>query len=446
MSGTLEVIGGSKWGDEGKGKVVWWLIQEHLNQGEQVLVARVNGGSNAGHSIVMDDGREFATHLPPSSIFDSRALSIIGPEVFFAPDRCLAEMDGVIKGGFDPNNLWIDPRAPLLFQFHRLLDGVQDDNKTDGNKVETTRQGIGPASVDQRGRVSLRVGLLTGSEEYFVDMLDEVLREKRAVYRYYTDTDNEAFYPDYYRPRFKDWRDRLAERMLDTFDLIQKYLAEDRTVLIEGAQGTLLDVITGDYPFVTSSKTTIPGLLSAAGITPTNVINANCYRAIGVQKAIESRVGAGPFPTRMPEELEDLIRDNTERGTTSGRDRLLGWYNGPASVRSQRYNGYTHLVLTKIDYPYKKGFSLQICESYDLDGQTVKEHPIDARMAANARANYSPKIYEVGCDISGERDFRDLPEDVQNYCRDVTSYYPGAKLFLVGVGRQTSQMIDRGFH
>ena len=328
---------GAQWGDEGKGKVVDFLAERAQ------YVVRFSGGNNAGHTVINDLGK-FGLHLVPSGIFWPQVTCIIGNGVVVDPEVLLEEIAGLQERGVDTSRLYVSDRAHLIMLYHIALDALEETARG-GQAIGTTGKGVGPAYVDKAARVGIRVGdlLEVNDEERFLPRLHKVLEQKNAlITRVYG---GEPISAEALVGRFRRWSEGLAPYIRPTEMILQSALAKGEHILLEGAQGTLLDIDHGTYPYVTSSSPSIGGACTGAGIPPTAIAGV-----AGVFKAYSTRVGSGPLVTELTDEVGDAIRKLAwEDGTTTGRARRIGWFDAVAARYSAQVNGYTSLVLTRLD-------------------------------------------------------------------------------------------------
>jgi len=365
-------IVGAQWGDEGKGKVVDMLAQQAK------MVVRFSGGDNAGHSVVNPHG-EFKLHLIPSGIFNAGVACIIGNGVVINPGMLIGEIDRLNKRGVDTSHLFISDRAHLIMPYHLLLDGLEEEARG-GKALGTTRKGVGPAFTDKAARLGIRAG----------DLLDkEALRERLGAVLEYKNVILTKVYGakplslDEVYTQYCQYADRLAPCIRETTIMLDEALSRGELVILEGAQGTLLDPDFGTYPYTTSSSPLAAGGCLGAGLGPTKL-----DRVLGVYKAYCTRVGSGPMPTELKDEIGDLIRERAhEYGTTTGRPRRCGWFDAVAARFSSRVNGFTGAVITRLDIldilP-----SLKICVGYELDGQKIDDFPSSVTALARCKPVY----------------------------------------------------------
>jgi adenylosuccinate synthase len=416
---TIAIIGG-QWGDEGKGKVVDLLAQE-----AQVIV-RFSGGDNAGHTVINPYG-EFKLHLVPVGIFSPHAVCIIGNGVVINPAVLIDEIDQLNQRGVDTTRLFISDRAHLIMPYHILLDGLEEESRA-GKAIGTTRRGIGPAFADKVARLGIRTGDLL-DEEVLLERLRFILDYKNIILtKIYgvSPLPLDEVYGKYYR-----YGERLAPHIRETATMLEEALSREELVLLEGAQGALLDPDFGTYPYTTSSSPLVGGSCLGAGLSPFRI-----NRALGVFKAYCTRVGAGPMPTELKDEIGDLIRDRAhEYGTTTGRPRRCGWFDAVAARFSTRINGFTGIVVTRLDI--LDGFAqLKICVGYELDGDKTDYFP--ASVAALERCQ---PIYEElpgwQASIRHIRQYEQLPTEARQYIarlEELTSC--PVNLICVGPGRE----------
>jgi adenylosuccinate synthase len=420
------VLIGAQWGDEGKGKVTDVL-------GERVgYVVRYQGGNNAGHTVVTPDGEKFALHLLPSGVLTPGCVPVIGNGVVVDPKVMLSEIDGLAERGVDTSRLLISADAHLIMPHHRALDRVVE-RYLGSSRIGTTGRGIGPAYGDKVGRMGIRMQDLL-DPGILRKKLELVLREKNQILikvynRMPIDVDSVV-------AEYLGYAERIRPYIADTRLELAKALERGETVLLEGAQATLLDVDHGTYPFVTSSNPTSGGACVGSGIPPTKI-----SRVIGVIKAYTTRVGAGPFPTELFDEHgEHLSKVGGEFGTTTGRPRRCGWFDAVVGRYAVRVNGITDLVVTKLDV--LSGLEkLPICVGYSIDGERVDEMPMD-----QTAFHHAVPIYEEHDgwleEISKCRRFEDLPATARRYIERIEELC-GARVSVIGVGPGREENVVR---
>ena len=416
------VIGG-QWGDEGKGKIV-----DYLSQNAHV-VARFSGGNNAGHTVLNEQG-EFKLHLIPSGIFWPQATCVIGNGVVVDPDVLRAEVEGLRARGIDLDSLQVSDRAHVIMPYHVLLDRLEEEARGDG-ALGTTGRGVGPAYVDKTARSGIRVGELLDPEGLLL-RLHEVLEHKNAlITRLYG---GEPFSVQDLYERCREWGEWLRPFVAPVEKTVRSALAQDRNILLEGAQGALLDLDHGTYPYVTSSHPTIGGAATGLGIG---------YRSLagvaGIYKAYTTRVGSGPLPTELDDEVGEAIRLRAwEYGTTTGRARRCGWFDGVAARYSAAVNEFSDAILTRLDV--LDGFdTVKVCVAYRLDGQVGEGFP----SAASTLARCEPVYEELpGWDkpTAGLTSWDDLPAQAQRYVKRIEELI-GAPIALISTGPHREETI-----
>lgn len=420
------VLLGAQWGDEGKGKVTDLL-------GSRVdYVVRFSGGNNAGHTVVTPDGQKFALHLMPSGALHPNAVTVIGNGVVVDPKVLLGEMDGLTERGVDVSRLLLSADAHLIMPHHRALDRVVE--RYLGNaRIGTTGRGIGPAYGDKVARMGIRVQDLL-DPGILRQKLELVLREKNQIlFKVYN---RKGFDVDAVVEEYLTYAERLKPHIADTRLVLHKALEEGKTVLMEGAQATLLDLDHGTYPFVTSSNPTAGGACVGTGIPPTRI-----GRVIGVIKAYTTRIGSGPFPTELLDDMgEHLRKMGGEYGTTTGRPRRCGWFDAVVGRFAVRVNGITDLVVTKLDI--LSGLDqVPICVGYEIDGERYEDMPMTQTAFHHATPvyEYHPGWWE---DISKARQFTELPENAQRYIHRLEELC-GVRVSMIGVGPGREENIIR---
>lgn len=420
------VVIGAQWGDEGKGKVTDLL-------GSQVShVVRYQGGNNAGHTVITPDGTKYALHLLPSGVLTPGCTPVIGNGVVVDPKVLLHEIDGLAERGVSCDRLLISGDAHLIMPHHRALDRVVE-RYLGSARIGTTGRGIGPAYGDKVGRVGIRVQDLL-DPGILRQKLELVLREKNQILvKVYN---RKAIDVDAVAEEYLGYAGRLKPYITDTRLVLAKALEDGETILLEGAQATLLDVDHGTYPFVTSSNPTAGGACVGAGIPPMRIT-----RVIGIIKAYTTRVGAGPFPSELFDSNgAHLRRVGVEYGTTTGRERRCGWFDAPVGRYSVRVNGITDLVVTKLDV--MSGLAkVPICVGYDVDGLRYDDVPMTQTAFHHAKPIYE-EMDGWGEDITQVRKFDELPANARRYIERIEELC-GAKVSVVGVGPGREENIVR---
>ena len=410
------VIVGAQWGDEGKGKATDLL-------GDRVeYVVRYQGGNNAGHTVVIGD-QKYALHLLPSGILSPSVVPVIGNGVVIDPGVLLQEIKGLNERGINTSKLVISANAHLITPYHRTIDKVTE-RFLGNNKIGTTGRGIGPAYADKINRIGIRVQDLF-DPSILEQKIEAALRDKNQVL---TKVFNrKGMEVQQIVDEYLEYADILRPYVTDTSLLLNQALAAGKVVLLEGSQGTLLDVDHGTYPFVTSSNPTAGGACAGSGIGPTKIT-----RVIGILKAYTTRVGSGPFPTELfDEDGEALRRIGGEVGVTTGRNRRCGWFDAPIARYATRVNGLTDFFLTKLDVltGWEK---IPVCVAYDIDGTRVEEIPTTQTDFHHAKPiyEYLPGWKE---DISKARSLEDLPANARSYVQYLEDI-SGAPMSAIGVG------------
>jgi len=404
---NVTLVLGAQWGDEGKGKIVDILSKD------ADIVARYQGGANAGHTVVFN-GKKFILHLIPSGILNPNSFCIIGNGVVIDPYALLEEID--LLGKFNisvDNRLLISNKAHLILPYHKILDKVSEECSE--KSIGTTGRGIGPAYVDKFARCGIRVSEIL-HPEILKNHLEKNFKEKiQLITKYYG---KEVEEQDYNRQisEYLEALNKIKQYVADTTFFINRQIKDGKKVLIEGAQGTLLDVDHGTYPFVTSSNPTSGGACTGLGIPPTVITNI-----IGVAKAYTTRVGNGPFPTELKDETGEIIRKNGfEYGSTTGRPRRCGWLDLVALKYSIMINGINSLALTKIDV-LSSFAEIKVCVKYQIDGNETTEFPSDSIILDNAKP-----IYQVlpgwNKSLAGINAYENLPSETKEYIKFIEDY------------------------
>ena len=422
------VVVGGQWGDEGKGRVVDLLAQKAQ------VVARYSAGNNAGHTVVNELG-EFKLHLVPAGIFYPDKVCVIGNGVVVDPPVLLAEIEELQSRGVSvQGRLFLSDRAQVLMPWHPIIERM-DEQQRGTAAIETTGRGVGPAFVDKVGRAGVRVADLMDKESLF-ELLSFLVPYKNATLEKLYGA--EPLSTERVHAEYADYGSRLAPFVTDTAALVQAAMGRGDTVLLEGAQGSLLDLDAGTYEYVTSS---VPSSLAGGagigiGIGPTKIDSV-----LGVYKAYNTRVGAGPMPTELTDETGTLLREGGPRpeyGATTGRPRRCGWFDAVAARYTARLNGVTAIALTRLDVldPLP---TIKVCTEYQLEGERTDSLP--ASRGALARAT---PIYEELAgwqkDTSTTRRFKDLPENARAYVRRIEELLE-APVHLVSVGPERDQAI-----
>ena len=419
------VILGAQWGDEGKGKITD-LLSETAD-----MVIRYQGGNNAGHTIVVE-GERFALSLIPSGVLYPQVTPVIGNGCVIDPVVLFAEMDMLTERGIDPSRLRISGNAHLIMPYHRKLDMVME-RFLGQQQIGTTKRGIGPAYMDKVSRFGIRVQDLFDLK-IFREKLDIALKDKnRQLTKVYNQLPLDA---DEIATEYLGLADRLQDHVTDTSLLVWEAIEAGKNVLFEGAQGTLLDIDHGTYPFVTSSNPTAGGAATGVGIGPRDL-----DRIIGVVKAYISRVGTGPFPTELHDETgEKMVQIGGEFGTVTGRRRRCGWLDAVALRYAVRVNGLTEIALTKLDV-LSAFDTIKIATAYDSLGERHTEFPRQQRVLYNCVPAYEQHV-GWSSDISMARTFAELPEPARRYVERVEEL-AGVPISTVSVGPGRAATLHR---
>jgi adenylosuccinate synthase len=421
---TAIALLGAQWGDEGKGKATDLL-------GEKVdYVVRYQGGNNAGHTVVIGD-QKYALHLLPSGILSPGVIPVIGNGVVIDPSVLFEEIKGLNERGIDTSRLKISTNAHLITPYHRTIDKVSE-RFLGKSKIGTTGRGIGPAYADKINRIGIRIQDLF-DPSILKQKVEGALRDKNQIL--IKVFNRKGLEIDDVVNEYLGYAELLKPFVTDTSLLLNKALDQGKNILLEGSQGTLLDVDHGTYPFVTSSNPTAGGACTGSGIGPTRI-----SRVIGIVKAYTTRVGSGPFPTELFDEDGEKLRSiGGEVGVTTGRARRCGWYDALIARYAVRVNGLTDFFLTKLDVltGWEK---IPVCVAYEIDGKRVEELP-----ASQSDFHHAKPIYEFlpgwNEDISKAKSLDQLPANAKAYVKYLEEI-SGAPVSAVGVGPERDQTIS----
>ncbi len=414
---------GAQWGDEGKGKIVDLLAEK------ADVVVRFAGGPNAGHTIVNSYG-EFRLHLVPSGIFYPHTVCLIGNGVVVSPAVLLKELEELEEQKVDTSRLFIRDRAHLIMPYHTLLDELQE--KARGDKaLGTTRSGVGPAYVDKVARLGIRAGDLL-DKEGLLHRLRLVLDDKNIILTKVYGVPPLSLEEVYHQ--YCQYGERLAPLIRETEPLVKQALERKESVLLEGAQGTLLDIDFGTYPYVTSSSPIAAGAYIGLGLSPSKL-----EHVLGVFKSYTTRVGSGPMPTELQDETGESIREQAhEYGATTGRPRRCGWFDGVAASFSSRINGFSGVALTRLDildtFP-----SIKICTGYKVDGDIIDQFPSRVAILEKCEPVYE-ELAGWQSPISHVRRFEDLPHQAQSYMKRLEELV-ACPVDLISVGPKREETI-----
>lgn len=419
------VLVGAQWGDEGKGKATDLL-------GDRVdYVVRYQGGNNAGHTVVIGD-KKFALHLLPSGILTPECTPVIGNGVVVDLEVLFREIDGLNEKGVDTSKLLISANAHVITPYHVIVDKVSE-RFLGKRAIGTTGRGIGPTYGDKMGRLGIRIQDLFDPSILLQKVEGALLQKNDLLVKIYN---RAAVRPQEVVDHLLSYAERLRPMVADTALVLNNALAEGKTVLLEGGQGTLLDVDHGTYPFVTSSNPTAGGATTGSGIGPTKITGV-----IGILKAYTTRVGSGPFPTELFDQWGEFLRKTGgEVGVTTGRNRRCGWFDAPIARYATRINGLTDIFLTKLDV--LTGIKeIPVCVAYDVDGVRVEEVPVSQTDFHHAKPIYQmfPGWDE---DITGCKTFESLPKNAQDYVLALEKM-SGTRISAIGVGQDRNATIVR---
>ncbi|MDQ0061561.1 adenylosuccinate synthase [Paenibacillus harenae] len=415
------VVVGTQWGDEGKGK-----ITDYLAEGADV-VARYQGGNNAGHTILIDN-KKYKLTMIPSGIFNNNKICVIGNGMVINPEALIDEINYIHDNGFSTENLKISDRAHVIMPYHLVLDGLEEDRKGD-NKIGTTRKGIGPCYMDKAARNGIRISDLMDAEEFETRVRAVIVEKNHLIQQVYG---GEPLDADKIVSDYLGFAEVLRPYVTDTSVILNDAIDGGSKVLFEGAQGVMLDIDQGTYPFVTSSNPSAGGVCIGSGVGPSKI-----QQVIGVAKAYTTRVGDGPFPTEQDNEIGQLIRDKGhEYGTVTGRPRRVGWFDSVVVRHARRVSGITGLSLNSLDV--LSGLeTVKICTAYKYRGELIEHYPASLKMLSECEAVYEeyPGWSE---DITNAKTLDDLPSNTRNYLNRV-SELTGIPIAIFSVGRNREQ-------
>jgi adenylosuccinate synthase len=420
---SVTAIIGAQWGDEGKGKIVD-LLAISAN-----AVARFSGGDNAGHTVINPYG-EFKLHIVPSGIFHSGVICIIGNGVAINPIVLLEEIDNLQKHGVDTSHLFISDRAHLIMPYHTLLDGLEEERRGKG-AIGTTRKGIGPVFADKIARLGIRTCDLLNKKE-FRSRLSSILEPKNVILTKIYDVPPLSLEEIY--EQYCSYGERLAPFIRDTGHILQNMVSRKQKIILEGAQGTMLDPDFGTYPYVTSSSPLAAGGSTGSGINPKQI-----DQVIGVFKAYTTRVGGGPMPTELKDKTGEFIRERAhEYGATTGRPRRCGWFDAVAGRFSTQVNGFTGIALTRLDVLDALD-SVKICTGYQVDGDILKDFPSDLAILDKCQPIYE-ELPGWRKETSTIRRIKQLPSQARRYIARLEELL-SCPMSIISVGASRDQTI-----
>ncbi|MGL4820431.1 MAG: adenylosuccinate synthase, partial [Bacilli bacterium] len=422
---TSVVVVGTQWGDEGKGKITDYLSRE------AEVVARYQGGNNAGHTIVFNDTK-YKLHLIPSGIFYPNKDCVLGNGMVIDPKALVQEIEYLHSHNVSTDHLKISNRAHVILPYHLQLDELEE-NRKGANKIGTTKKGIGPAYMDKAARIGIRIADLLDKEEFAEKVRRNVAEKNEWLTKLYgvDPIDADSFIDEYFA-----YGQQFAHYVCDTSVVLNDKLDAGKRVLFEGAQGVMLDIDQGTYPYVTSSNPIAGGVTIGSGVGPSKI-----HKVVGVSKAYTTRVGDGPFPTELNNEIGDRIREvGREYGTTTGRPRRVGWFDSVVVRHARRVSGITDLSLNSIDV--LTGIpTLKICVAYKLNGETITEFPPSLKTLAQCEPVYE-ELQGWTEDITGCKSLDELPENARHYVERICQLTGiGLSIFSVGPDRNQTNVV-----
>lgn len=423
MKNVTVVLGGF-YGDEGKGKVIDYLA------GENKYAVRFSGGNNAGHSVEVN-GNKFAFHLLPSGILYDNVKAVLGNGVVIDPKVLIEEINSLKEKGYKVNNLYISEKAHVIMPYHIMLDGILEENRSEGNKIGTTKRGIGPTYCDKYERSGIRMEDFVGKN--FKSILKENIKNKNLILRAYKK--DRLKFTEIYK-EYREYAKILKPYVCDTITMLHKAIKNDEKILCEGAQAALLDIDFGSYPFVTSSNPTVGGAITGTGIGAKYI-----GEVYGVIKAYSSRVGSGPFVTELLDETGDKIRElGHEYGVTTKRPRRCGWLDTVAISYVCMINGLTGLCVNHLD-TIGKFDKIKMCVAYEYKGKKTTDFTTNVEFLSNATPVYEEFVGNFG-DISKCRSFDELPINAQKYINRIEEL-TNTPVKFIGVGPSREEIIVR---
>lgn len=420
------VVVGTQWGDEGKGKITDFLAEK------ADVVARYQGGNNAGHTILIQN-KKYKLTMIPSGIFNENKICVIGNGMVINPGALMEEIQYIRENGFSTDNLKISDRAHVIMPYHLVLDALEEDRKAD-NKIGTTRKGIGPCYMDKAARNGIRIADLMVAEAFEEKARSVIADKNQVITQMYNGDPLDA---DSIIKEYLELAEFLRPFVTDTSVVLNDAIDDGKKVLFEGAQGVMLDIDQGTYPYVTSSNPSAGGVCIGSGVGPSKI-----REVIGVAKAYTTRVGDGPFPTELHDELGSWIRDKGhEYGTVTGRPRRVGWFDTVVVRHARRVSGITGLSLNSLDV--LSGLdTVKICTAYKFRNELMEHYPANLKLLEECEAVYE-ELPGWSEDISNAKTLSDLPENTRKFVERV-SELTGIPIAIFSVGRnreQTNQVI-----
>ena len=424
---SVTAIIGAQWGDEGKGKIVDLLATSAK------AVVRFSGGDNAGHTVINPYG-EFKLHIVPSGIFNAGAICIIGNGVAINPVILLEEIENLQKHGVDTSHLFISDRAHLIMPYHTLMDGLEEEQRGKG-AIGTTRKGIGPVFADKIARLGIRTCDLLNKKE-FRSRLASILEPKNAILTKIYNAPPLSLEEIY--EQYCSYGERLAPFIRDTGQIVRDMISQKQPIILEGAQGTMLDPDFGTYPYVTSSSPLAAAGSIGAGISPKQI-----DQIIGVFKAYTTRVGGGPMPTELKDKTGEFIRERAhEYGATTGRPRRCGWFDAVAGRFSAQINGFTGIALTRLDVLDALD-SIKVCTGYQVEGNVLKAFPGDLAILGKCQPIYE-ELPGWRTETSTIRNIKQLPSQAQRYISRLEELLScPMSIISVGANRHQTIMVEK---
>lgn len=419
------VIVGAQWGDEGKGKIIDYLAQK------ADIVARGQGGNNAGHTVVVED-QKYALHLIPSGILNPKTLNVIGNGVVFDPEGFLAEIDGLVARGVDVSTIRVSDRAHVIFPYHKTIDALAEEARGE-HQIGTTKKGIGPCYMDKVERSGIRMCDFVDVETFEPLFRRNAERKNEIIVKLYG---GEPLDIDEMLTSYRAFAERVRPFVAETTEIMYQAVSENKKILLEGAQGTLLDVDYGTYPYVTSSHPISGGFAIGSGIGPNKI-----DEVLGITKAYTTRVGKGPFVTELMDATGDRIREQGhEFGTTTGRPRRCGWFDANLVRYAAKVNGMTSMSLMLLDV--LTGFEeLKICTGYRYEGELITTYPSSLRVLEACEPVYEtlPGWQE---DLTGVERYEELPAEARAYVERIEEIV-GVPIAMVSIGPARRQTLIR---
>ena len=419
------IIVGTQWGDEGKGKIVDYLADKAQ------YVVRSQGGSNAGHTVVVDNVK-YKLRLLPSGILHKDKVCIIGNGVVIEPKVFLSEIDGLIEKKVNMSNLKISNRAHVLMPYHKILDELQEEDLGE-NKLGTTKNGIGPCYMDKASRLGIRIVDLMNKETFAKKLKFNVELKNKLLKKLYN---HDGFNYEELLKEYLEYADRLRPYVADTTAILNKAIKEKKNILFEGAQATMLDLDHGTYPFVTSSYPAAGGACTGSGVGPRKIDNV-----IGVVKAYSTRVGEGPFPSELFDDVGQFIRDKGgEYGTVTGRARRCGWLDACVIKYASYVNGLDSVAITRLDILDELD-KLKICVAYKYNGEILEDYPADLDILSKAEPVYE-EFDGWKTSTANIREYDKLPENAKKYLKRLSEVIDTEiSIVSVGAGRDETIII-----